>query len=150
MAATYQVLVILHVLAATMWFGMGLSLPRRLRLGLARGRPAAGEAADEVVRGARLTLVAGALAIASGLTLVLAGGGFALYPRRIHLGLGLGLVAFAIGLIGVRPAWVKVERIAAGDAPLDGAKALAKRAATLHAVAHLLQVATLVLMLWRV
>jgi len=149
MAVSYQVLVVLHVLSAMTWFGMGLGLPRRLRLGLARGRPAAAEAAGEVLRGERVSLVAGALAIASGLTLVLVGGGFALYPRRIHWGLGLGLVAFALGLFAVRPAWGKVARIAAGDGPLEAAAPLAKRAAMLHGIGHLLQMATLATMLWR-
>lgn len=149
-AAAYQSLVILHVLAAMTWFGTGLLVPWRLRRGLARGRPVAAEAADEVVRGTRLTLVAGALTLASGVALIFAGGGFALYPRRIHWALGTGVVAFALGLFGVRPAWVEVARIAAGAAPLDGANALARRAAQLQALAHLLQVATLALMLWRV
>lgn len=150
MAATYQALLVVHVFAAMTWFGMGLGLSRRLRLGLLRGRGAAVDAAAEVRRAGTISLVFGAAAIATGVTLVLVGGGYAVYARRIHWGQGLAFVAFVLGLFVVRPAWAKVAVVAAGDGPLDPAFPLARRAAVVQGVVQLLQIATLALMTWRI
>jgi len=147
---TFQLVVILHVLSAMTWFGSGLSLPRRLRTGLARGRPAASEAAEDVMRGARLIGIAALCTVVTGFALIFLGGGFAVFARRIHIGLTLALVALALTWFGVRPAWARVARIAAGTEPLEGATPFVKRGAMLHGITHALLVVTLALMLWHV
>ena len=101
------------------------------------------------MRGARLIGIAGLATVATGFVLIFAGGGFAVFARRIHIGLTLGLVALALTWLGVRPAWARVARIAAGNEPLEGATPYVKRAAMLHGITHGLLVATLALMLWR-
>lgn len=144
-----QLLLVLHVLAAMTWFGGGLGLPRRLRMGLARGRPAATDAAADVLRGVRVAAIFGLVTIATGFALIFVGGGFAVFAVRIHIGLSLALIALALTWFGARPAWARAARITAGQEPLADATRYAKRAAMLHGITHALLVATLALMLWR-
>jgi hypothetical protein len=142
----YQLLLIVHVLGAMTWYGVGLPIARRMRRGLVGERPAADEALAESVRAATLSLVFGAVTLASGLGLVFAVGGFRMFGPRIHAGLGLTVLALLLGVVLRAVCRRAVGAVRAG---VESARPFARRAAMLQGIVHALIAVTLVLMLWR-
>ncbi|MBI2892298.1 MAG: hypothetical protein HYY06_02010 [Deltaproteobacteria bacterium] len=148
MAMAYQLVVIVHVALTMVWFGAGLGLPRRLRAGIARGRSEATAAAEDAMRGSRTAILAALATIATGIALVLIGGGFALVSPRIHLGLALTALALLLELV-TRSILRKAERSIASEDDRASALPRVRRAAMTQGMTHLLIVIVLGLMVWR-
>ena len=123
--------VLLHIITAAAWFGLGLSLS-------AQARAAAG-APDSGTRTVKLMGVFSVLTLVFGLLALLLGRGFAGYGPQFHTSLLLIVVLVGVqyGLIG--PAW---RKLAAGDAGARG------RVAMGTGIGHLVWLVILVLMLW--
>lgn len=142
MTQVYQALLVLHLLLAATWFGTRLGVGGRLRRGLERGGTAALEAIADAARQQRWALAAGVLTLATGLGLLFLLGGFRGSPPRLHIGLGLTLLALIAELALVYPA---LRRL---GVPAQAA-AGRKRVAVGSGIVHLLWVATLVAMVWK-
>ncbi len=135
-----NVLVILHIITAASWFGLGLPMARRARA-VAAGGPGAAALAEE---GARIVKLLGVFSV---LTLVFAFGAFSVgiaaggsgtygWPYHTALLLLLVLIGAQFGI--VRPAWAALRR--GEDA--------AGRVGMGIGIGHLLWLVILVLMFW--
>jgi uncharacterized membrane protein len=144
----YQIIVIVHVALAMVWFGAGLGLPRRLRAAIARGRSEATVAAQEARRASRTAILAALATTGSGLALVFIGGGFALASPRIHAGLGLTVVALLLEL-ATRSILRKIDDSIASEGDPASALPRVRRAAMTQGLTHLAIFAVLALMVWR-
>lgn len=148
MVVAYQIVVIVHAALAMVWFGAGLGLPRRLRAGIARGSAEAKAAAQDALRGSRMAIWAAVTTVATGLALVLMGGGFALSPPRIHLGLGLGIGAMLLEL-ATRSSLRKASSAIGAQSDPSRALPMVRRATMTQGMTHLLILVILALMVWR-
>ncbi len=140
------VLILLHIITAAAWFGMGLRLAAQARLVLKLDRPAALALADDTGRTVRfmgffivLTLV---FAFA---TFVVGSIGPVRYGGQYHAAMTLIVVLVAIQYFLVQPGWKKLR--GAVEAGTD-AEAFRKRVAMGVGMGHLLWVVLLVLMFW--
>ena len=140
------VLILLHIITAAAWFGMGLRLAAQARLVLKLDRPAALALADDTGRTVRfmgffivLTLV---FAFA---TFVVGSIGPVRYGGQYHTAMTLIVVLVAIQYFLVQPGWKKLR--GAVEAGTD-AEAFRKRVAMGVGMGHLLWVVLLVLMFW--
>jgi uncharacterized membrane protein len=150
MRVLYQVLLVLHVMGAALWFGGTAFVPRALREALAEERAVARRRIASFARQMKVILIAGLATFLTGLALALLWpGGFKALPVRFHISLLLALVWVGIGLLVNRPSGMRAAAIIAGDGPIEPAQALVKRIAAVTGVQHLLFTVILVLMLWR-
>jgi len=140
---------VLHFLGFAVWFGGALSIATDVRKTLTRGTPHTDVLADRVNRQVSIGLVAALVTIGSGLGMLFAIGGFAAVGPRIHAGLSLALVAFAVELLGLKPAIGRLRKaIAAGKA--DDLRAITGRIAMLTGIGHSLKLVTLLLMVFHI
>ncbi|MFO0550240.1 MAG: hypothetical protein U0271_17735 [Polyangiaceae bacterium] len=137
-----------HILSMAIWFGGGLTLAGDVRKSLARGKAAAELLPSRVERTLTIGLVGAIGTIVSGLVLIFQMGGFKGISPRIHAGLGLALVAFAVELIVLRGAAQALGPAIAKD---DEAamRSLPKRFAMAAGIGHTLKLIILVLMVFR-
>jgi hypothetical protein len=147
MIVLFYGLKVLHVAAAGAWFGVKLTAPGDIRQALALGRPHTTQLVPRIRRGARIAIGSGVATLLSGLALVLAAGGFAAVPLRIHISLALVLLLFVLGGLVIDPTWKRIARLIESDGDLAEAQHLARRFGMLMGVEHLLWTAVLVLML---
>ncbi len=108
---SYQFLLILHIACIAVWFGNSISLPGRLRRGLAAGDAELKFTVNEVARGFRLSLVFGVLTLVTGLILIFTRGGFAHVGKTIHMGLGLTILMLLLQFFINRPAVRRISQI---------------------------------------
>lgn len=143
------VLKILHIAAASIWIGGGLNAPRDIRRTLALGPPHVGELMPRLRAIAQLMNASALATLVSGVALVLAAGGFARVPHRIHLSLALTLLAFAAGRWLIRPVLGEIAR-AIKRAPVDAATVdrIMLRFRLVNGVEHALRLAVLVMMVY--
>ncbi len=146
--AFHVVLVLLHIVLVTVWFGLGLRLQFQARA-LGEAAPGAGgvgasgptgfaemlrSAGSRTVQGMTVTIIVFyAVAVAN----FFVGGGFAAYPPPYHIALTLGLVLVLVQVLLIQPAWA---RFAGGDADAR------KRVAMGVGIGHALWLVLLVLM----
>lgn len=152
MLILYQILLIIHVMAAMLWFGGTVTLPRAARQSLTLERPAATQRIAELLRQARMFGGAAVLVLLTGvmLALMFPGGGFGALPMRYHIALTLTLVWVVIALAVTRPSLKRMHATAESEQALESAKPLAKRLAAILGIQHLLFTISLILMLWRI
>lgn len=127
----FSLAVLLHIITAAAWFGLGLSLS-------AQARAAAG-ASDSGARTVKMMGLFSVLTLAFGLLALLLGRGFAGYGPQFHTSLLLIAALVGVQYLLIGPAWAK---LAAGDAGARG------RVAMGTGIGHVLWLVTLVLMLW--
>ena len=128
-------LVVLHIIMAAAYFGLGLTLTRQARL-VASGE--GGPAMDGLGRKTiSLMTVFGGLTLVFAVSALLVGGGFGAYSTQFHHSLTLLLIILAVHFFLVRPGWNQLAT--------DPAKGKKKVAAGMG-VAHLLWLVILVLM----
>ena len=134
MSLLYTV-VVLHVITAAAYFGLGLTLTRQARL-VASGE--GGAALDGLGRKtvSLMTIFAG-LTLVFAVTALLLGGGFGAYNTQFHHSLTLLLIILAVHFFVVRTGWNQLAT--------DPAKGKKKVAAGMG-IAHLLWLAILILM----
>ena len=144
MVLLHQVFILLHIITAAAWFGMGLRLATQARTVLSLERSAALALADDVARTVHFMGIFIALTLVFAFGVLGLGGG---YPGRIqfHIASTLIVVLVAVQFVLVRPAWKKLR--AAIEAGTDGEGAR-KRIAMSIGVGHLLWFVLLVLMFW--
>jgi len=146
---TYLVLKIVHLLGMAAWFGASSTTPGDIKRTLIAGRPHTVLLVQRVDRVARFTVGAAILTVLSGLALVFTVGGFARVPPRIHAGLGLTLLLFALGAATAHPTWKRIKAgLARGDEPAS-LLPLARRFMILFNVEQAMKLVILVLMVWR-
>ena len=100
----------IHIVAAAVWFGHKILLPRDLRSSLQAGGDQARGLIPRIERAERLGMASGLLTLFSGFAMILLSGGFAAMPLRIYIGMSLVIVMFLLGAIIARPAWSQVKR----------------------------------------
>lgn len=139
--------VILHIITAAAWFGLGLRLPRVARLAAAGGAGGTALAAEaEETAGkmrlfALLTMVFAYTALFSGIS---AGTS---YGAAFHTAATLILVLLAVQFFLIGPGAARLRQaVGAGDTA--AAEAAAKRTAMGTGIGHLLWTVLLVLMFW--
>ena len=145
----FQLLLVVHVMSAMVWFGGTLLVPRRARAALDAGLPAARPQLEALGREGRMMAGAALIVFLSGVSLVMVRGGFAGLPVRFHIGLTLSLIWIIVGATAVRSTGEKLVAAAQGEAITDDADALRRRLSMLTGIQHGLFTVITVLMLWR-
>lgn len=130
----YSLAVLLHIITAAAWFGLGLSLSAQARAGAPAG------ASDAGARTVKLMGLFSVLTLVLALVALFAGGGFGSYGPQYHTSLLLIVVLVGLQYGLIRPAWGK---LAGGDASARG------RVAMGTGIGHLVWLVILVLMLWQ-
>jgi hypothetical protein len=142
------VLKILHVAAASVWIGAGLTTSRDVRHTLSLGRPHLDELMPRLRATAQLMNRSALVTVLSGLAIIFAVGGFARVPHRIHVGLALTLLAIAAGRFLIRPVIGEIARALKAPVPPAEAARLTARFRMGIGVEHALRLAVLVLMMY--
>jgi hypothetical protein len=142
----YGFLKLAHILFIATWFGAGLTYASDVRRTLEKGPPHTHLLAARVGKSMAILAGSGAMAIATGLVLVFSLGGFASIPPRIHAGLGLTLILFAVQAAVLRPTWGRIASLLDTPSGLDEARKLAGRLGMLSGIGHLLWLVVLALM----
>ncbi len=141
----FDVVKLLHILSMAVWFGVGLGVAGDVRRTIARGKPHTEMLAARVGRTLTIAAVGGLATICTGIALILLSGGMKGVPPRIHAGLGISLVAYALLLVVIRPAAARLDEVLA-KGNTDEATSIAKRLAMTTGIDHLLKLSVLVLM----
>lgn len=144
-------LLVLHISAAAILIGASAGLVRNLKKTLEAGKAAFVIATEDAARRAKLMGICSLVTIGTGLCLIFLMGGFAVAPLNFHMALGIMLVAVLFSALFMRPATVKLVKLAQAE-PFDpsGARSQIKKLAMGQGILHLLWVVTLVLMLVRI
>lgn len=139
---------IVHVAAASVWIGGGLTAPRDIRRTLTLGPPHVDELMPRLRTIAKIMNHSALLTLLSGIAIVFAVGGFAHVPHRIHVGLLLTLLAVAAGRWIIRPAIGEIAR--ATKSPVDRGQIdrIMVRFQLGNGIEHALRLAVLVLMIY--
>lgn len=143
------IFVVLHVITAAAWFGLGLRVAGRARkvieLGGDAGAALASDGADSVWQ-MNLFVV---LTLVFSLGAFIAGGHFAAYGPIYHSSVTLIVLLVLDQLFVIRPGWNALQDAVAGASlDADAAESARKRVAIGTGVGHLLWLIMLVLMLW--
>jgi hypothetical protein len=143
MMALKLIAVILHILTAAAFFGLGLILPRQARIFAQTQAAVLGEQGE---RTARMMTMFGVLTLVFSLIAFFTPpGGFAVYGPEFHTSLLLIVILLGVHLGLVHRGWSDLRVAVAGGA--DGRKAV-KQIAMGIGIAHLLWLVILVLMFW--
>ncbi|MDH5675202.1 MAG: hypothetical protein OEZ06_23985 [Myxococcales bacterium] len=150
MSIAFQLLLIVHVLAAMLWFGGAVFAPRRLREALELA-PAAGEPLlASWARQSRIFAACATLVVLTGVAMVpVRFGGFGALPVRFHVALTLSLVWWLVGTLLTRRNGLLAIEAMRGGGGADKARAFARRVGMFGGIEHLLFTVNAVLMLWR-
>src|SRR5580704_5366906 len=100
---------LIHIFSIAVWFGPKLLVPADLRGAIRDGSMAFEASIRRVNLVQKVAITASMVALASGLTMIFLRGGFSMVDHRIHLGLGLTLLLFALGAFGVDKAWKRLR-----------------------------------------
>ena len=140
------IFILLHVVTAAAWFGLGLRLATQARTVASLDLPAARGLADDTFRTIRFMDVFIVLTLVFALGAFFAGGGFSVYPPQYHTSLLLILVLVGLQFGLLRPSWASIRNaLAAGEKPADTYR---KRLAIGAGIGHLVWLVILVLMFW--
>ena len=141
------ILVILHILTAAAWFGIGLRLAGQARAVLEQDGDARAALAREGGRSVWLMNLFVVLTLVFSLGAFVAGGHFAVYGPPYHTAVLLIVILTAVQLFVIRGGWTTLESLATEASPdvdaLEGAK---KRVVIGTGVGHLIWLVLLVLM----
>jgi hypothetical protein len=140
-------LVILHIITAAAWFGLGLRITGQARSVVDAGTNAGAALADATGRSISLMNVFAVLTFVFGLASLFAGGGFSVYGWPYHTSITLVLLLVGVQLVLIRGSWNKLTGTLGSDA--SAAQSAAKRLAAGTGIGHLLWLSTLVLMYMR-
>ncbi|HRI07042.1 MAG TPA: hypothetical protein PKW35_04450 [Nannocystaceae bacterium] len=143
----YLALKTIHILATSIWLGAAITTPADVRGALRLGPTHAEELLRRLRRTAKWMNLAGYATILSGVGLILALGGWGAVPPRIHLGLALTLLIFAVGRYLIRPSIIGIGAALREGALDRHAEGLAARITRGVWAEHALRLAVLLLML---
>ena len=141
------IFVILHVITAAAWFGLGLRLGGRARAVTNARAEAAQALADDAAGTVRLMNIFVVLTLVFGLCAFFAGGGFAAYSPVYHTSILLIVVLVSLQLFLIRPAWNRLQS-SAGSEDSGALESARKRIAMSTGIGHLCWLVMLVLMFW--
>ncbi len=139
---------IIHVAAASVWIGGGLSAAPDIRRTLPLGPPHAGELMARLRATASLMNRSALVTVLSGVVLVLVVGGFARVPHRIHVGLLLTMLAIVVGRWMIRPVIGEIARVSKGAVAAVEIDRIVGRFRVAVGVEHVLRLAVLILMVY--
>jgi len=141
------ILVILHIITAAAWFGIGLRLTGQARSVLEREGDARAALAQEGSRSVWLMNLFVVLTLVFSLGAFAAGGHFAAYGPVYHTAVLLIVLLTADQLLVIRGGWATLESLATEASPdLDALERAKKRVAIGTGVGHLIWLVLLVLM----
>lgn len=144
-----SIFVLLHILTAAAWFGLGLRLAAQARRALALETQAAQALLEEGRATVRLMGVFLVATLIFGLGALLSGGGFGVYGAPYHTSLLLLLVLIGLQWGLLRPSWQSLQQVLSSHAPdAQQAERYRKRIAMATGLGHLLWAVILVLMYW--
>jgi len=147
MAFLQQLFIVLHVITAAAWFGMGLRLAAQARTVVGLERSAALALADDTARTVRFMSIFVVMTLVFSYAAFFLGGGFSGYSGRYHFHAAVLLIVLLVvvqyGL--VQPAWTRLQGAVAGGGNAEG---LQKRVAMGVGIGHLLWLVLLVIMFW--
>lgn len=143
------VFVILHIITAAGWFGLGLRLSTRARTILELDGSAAKALADDGARSVYFMSIFIVLTAVFSIVAFLLGGGFAGYGPQYHTSLLLILIMVGAQFFIIRSGWSALQDAVSGSSMnTDNAESARKRIAMGTGVGHLLWLIILVLMFW--
>lgn len=140
--------VILHIITAAAWFGLGLRLSGRARVVLNMQQPAARALLDDTQRSVYLMNVFIVLTLLFALGAFLLGGGFAAYGPAYHTSLLLIVLLVLVQFLLIRPGWHGLQSALTGGEQEGVAEGFRKRVAMGTGIGHLIWLVLLVLMFW--
>ena len=135
---------LLHLFSVSVWIGGGLLPPWDASRSLALGKPHSAALIGRLAVVGRILIAAGVATLATGLWLVFLNGGFREVSPRIHVGLGLTILVFALAPFTE----VSVSRIRQAVASDDdiGAIVHGRRFSLLASLEEVIRIAVLCLM----
>lgn len=145
-----QILVIFHVMAAMLWFGGSITLPRRARAALQSEISEARRQLQGIAREGKTLSISGLVTFLTGLSMVFAMGGFGAVAMRFHISLLLTLVWLVLGAVFGRKTIGQLVAASEGEVMAEGAPGLAARLGKIIGVQHALFTTITVLMLWHI
>jgi hypothetical protein len=143
-----MILKVLHLTAVAIWMGGSLTVPRDVRRTLGLGPPHTAELMPRLKGVAQLMNGAAGFTLLTGFALVVAAGGFANVPHRIHLGLFLTLLCYVAGRWLIRPVLGQLAVATKSTLSREDAEQLRRRLTRVLNVEHALRLAVLVLMVY--
>lgn len=145
-----QVLLVIHVLCAMLWFGGTAFVPRRLRDVMGAEPAHARRTIMTLLRQSQALDLAAVLAVLTGICMAFAyPDGFGALSPRFHVALLLSLLWLALALLVARPSMRRIADAIHGHGALEPGRKFAKRVGMATGLEHLLFVTVVVLMLWR-
>lgn len=142
------ILRILHVTAAAIWFGLGMSLPSRVSDAFKNGQEFAKDAVNGISRSVKIVLISAILTIGTGFGLIFVTyGGFKSLPKSIHVGLSLTILIFILSFAMIRPAYSRFVNAVQND--FSKAESFKKKYAMLSGIEHFIIFLVLITMIWR-
>lgn len=138
MFALHWILVVLHIITAAAWFGLGLRLGVQARVVAGGGAAALAKDAGRSVRFMNIFIV---LTLVFALGALLTASGTVLRQWQYHVSLLLILVLNGIQFLAIRPGWKNLT----GDGDPESAR---KRVAIGTGIGHFTWLVILVLMFW--
>ncbi len=142
-------LVVLHIITAAAWFGLGLRLAGRARKVLDLGGEAGVALAADGQDSVRQMNIFVVLTLVFSLGAFVAGGHFAAYGPLYHTSVTLIVLLAADQLFVIRPGWNALQAaVEGGDVAAEAADSARKKVAIGTGMGHLLWLVMLVLMLW--
>lgn len=144
------VFVILHIITAAAWFGLGLRLSAWARKTASLSGEAATVLAEDGQRTVKLMNIFIGLTLVFSVTSFVLGGAFATYGPAYHSALLLIILLTLDQFLVIRPAWNALASAVAsgGSSSADIAASAKKRVAIGTGVGHLFWLIMLVLMFW--
>lgn len=141
------ILVILHIITAAAWFGLGLRLTGQARAVLERTGNAQTALADDGQESVRLMNIFIVLTLLFSIGAFIAGGHFAYYGPAYHSAVTLIVVLTLVQLFVIRPGWATLQSHAGTtDANDDAMESAKTRVAIGTGVGHLIWLVLLGLM----
>lgn len=143
------VFVVLHIITAAAWFGIGLRLAAQARKAVDLAGDAARAIAEDGARSVSLMNIFIGLTFVFSIAAFIAGGAFSAYGPAYHSSLTLILLLVLDQLFVIRPGWNALQAAVTGASGSDGsADGARKRVAIGTGVGHLLWLILLLLMFW--
>ncbi len=142
------ILRVLHITAAAIWLGLGMSLPSRVSEAFKNGQEYAKNAINGINRSANIVMISALVTVGTGLGLIMvAYGGFKDLPKSIHVGFSLTLLTLILSFALIRPAYSKFVNAVQND--FSQAESYKKKYAMFSGIEHFLIFIVLITMIWR-
>ena len=143
------ILKIVHVAAASTWFGASWLAGTDIRRTLAKGRPHADYLPERITRLEKLAISSGLTTLVTGVSLIAAIHGLSQMPVRLMIVLGLTLATMVVGATLASPAWKRITTAIKQGDNLNEAHRDAVRFERSMQLEHLLRLATLIFVVAR-